>query len=139
MESKKESELSIKDELSVQGEENGKHLVRENKQGMSEKKVCAQEKELEIEGIIKNEELMIHHDYPNNFNHSFSSVLKVLLQDFKPYEDPFKIRYAYKVKSTFDDFIPRVKFRMKHQEFLPYEFMKTSSTFEVHNQVQFNL
>ena len=38
-----------------------------------------------------------------------------------------------------DDFIPRVKFKMKHQEFLPYKFMKTSSMFKVHNQVQFNL
>ena len=67
----------------------------------------------------------------------FPSVLEVLLQDFKPYEDPFddivEIRYAYKVKITFDEFIPRVKFKMKHQRFLPYEFMKTSSTFEVHN------
>ena len=87
--SEEESELNVKDELSKQGEENGKHLMRENKQGMSEKEVCAQEIELEIESIIKNEELMIHHDYLKNFNHSFSSVLKVLLQDFKPYKDPF--------------------------------------------------
>ena len=52
---------------------------------------------------------------PINFNHSFSSVFKVLLQDFKLYEDPFddivEMPYAYKVKSTFGDFIPRVKFK----------------------------
>ena len=141
--SEEESELSIKDELSEQCEENGKHIVRENEQGMREKEVCAQEKELEVESIINNEELMIHYDDTNNFNHSFSSVLKVLLQDFKPYEDLFddivEIPYAYKVKSTFDDFIHRVKFKMKHQEFLPYEFIKTNSTFEVINQIQFNL
>ena len=66
---------------------------------------------------------MIHHDYTNYFNHSFSNVLKVLFQDFKLYEDPFdnivEILYAYKVKNTFKDFIPI----MKHQEFLPYEFV----------------
>ena len=42
-------------------------------------KVCAQKKELEIESIVKDEELMIHHDYTNNFNLSFSSILKVIL------------------------------------------------------------
>ena len=67
------TELSIKNELSELNEGNGKYLVEKNKQDMSEKK------KLEIESIIKDEELLIHHDYTNNFNLSFSSVLKVVL------------------------------------------------------------
>ena len=52
-------------------------------------KVCAQKKELETESIMKDEELMIHHDYTNNFNLSFSNVVKVVLQALMPYKDPF--------------------------------------------------
>ena len=63
------SELSVKIELNEKSEKNGKHLVRENKQGMSE------EKKLEIESIKKDKELVIHHDYTNNFNLSFYSIL----------------------------------------------------------------
>ena len=73
IERKVKSELSVKIELNEQSEENGKHLVRENKQGMRE------EKNLEIESIMTDKELVIHHDYTNNFNLSFSSVLKVVL------------------------------------------------------------
>ena len=40
--------------------------------------VCAQKKKLEIDSIMKVKELMIHHDYTNNFNLSFSSVFKVM-------------------------------------------------------------
>ena len=38
VERKEESELSVKNELSKKNEKNGKHLVRENKEGMSEEK-----------------------------------------------------------------------------------------------------
>ena len=89
-----ESELSVKIELNEQSENNGKHLVRENKQGMSEKK------NLEIESIMKDNELVIHHEYTKNFNIYFSSVLKVLLQISIPYKDPFdevvEVSYAFK-------------------------------------------
>ena len=94
VERKEESKLSVKNELSEKSEENGKHLVRENKVGMSE------EKKLEIESIKKDNKLVIHHDYTNNFNLSFSSILKVILQTFMPYKDPFddmvEVPYAYK-------------------------------------------
>ena len=104
-------ELSVKNELSELSEENGKYLVGENKKGMSEKK------KLEIESNRKDKGLLIHYDYTNNFNLSFSSALKVILEDSMPYKDPFdyviEITYAYKVKNTFEDFIPQVKLRRK--------------------------
>ena len=47
--------------------------MRENKQGMSEKK------KIEIESIMKDQELVIPHDYTKDSNFYFSSVLKVIL------------------------------------------------------------
>ena len=89
-----ETELSVKNELSETSEENRKYLVRENKLGMSK------EKKLEIESIKKDNELVIHHDYTNNFNLSFSFALKVVIQTLIPYKDPFEdfveVPYTYK-------------------------------------------
>ena len=65
IERKIKSELSVKNEWNEKNEENGKHLVRENKQGMSEKK------KIEIESIMKDQELVILHDYTNNSNFYF--------------------------------------------------------------------
>ena len=66
VERKKETELSVKNELSETSEENGKYLVRETNQGMRQS--------------IKNDsELVIHHNYTNNSNHSFCSGFKVIL------------------------------------------------------------
>ena len=87
----------------------------ESKKYLVDKQV--EEKKLEIQSIIKNEELMICCDYTNNLNHAFSSPLRVLVQDFKPYKDPFEDM----VMTTFEDF-------------LPYQFVKTISTFQVHSQ-----
>ena len=87
VERKEETELSVKNELSETSEENGKHLVREKNQGMRE-------------SIKKDSELVIHHNYTNNSNLCFSSVLKVILQSFIPYNDPFddvvEVPYACK-------------------------------------------
>ena len=72
----KKTKLSVKNKLSETNEENRKHLVREKSQGMRE-------------SIKKDSELVIHHNYTNNSNISFSSGLKVILQSFIPYNDPF--------------------------------------------------
>ena len=45
--------------------------------------VCVQKKK-------EDKELVIHHNYTNNFHLSFSSVLNVILQTFMPYKDPFE-------------------------------------------------
>ena len=86
VEKKEETKLSVKNELSETIEENGKHLVREKNQGMRE-------------SIKKDSELVIHHNYANNYNLSFCSGLKVILQSFMPYNDPFddvvEVPYAY--------------------------------------------
>ena len=140
VERKKESELSVKIELSEKSEDNGKHLVRENKPDMSE------EKKLEIESIKEDNKLVIHHDYANNFNFSFSSVLNVVLQNFKPYKDPFddvvEVPYAY--KSIHGGFIHSkknlryscCKYKRKQPEFQAYKFVNGSSMFQVCKQVQ---
>ena len=99
------SELSVRIELNKQSENNGKHLVKENKQGMSE------EKNLEIESIImKDKEMVIHHEY-TNFNLYFSSVLKVLLQNSMPYKDLFDdfVEVSYPFKGIYGVFIQRKK------------------------------
>ena len=83
IERKENNELSIKNELSKTSEKNEKHLVRENKQGMSEKK------KIEIKSIMKDQELVFPHDYTNDSNFYFSSILKVILQTFMPYKSPF--------------------------------------------------
>ena len=87
VERKEETELGVKNELSEISEVNGKHLAREKNQGIRE-------------SIKKDSELVIHHNYTNNSNLSFSSVLKVILQSFIPYKDPFEdmveVSYAYK-------------------------------------------
>ena len=89
---------------------------------------------------------MIHHDYTNNFNLSFSSILKVILQSFMPYKDPFddviEVPYAY--KRIYRGFIHSkknlryscFKFRRKQQEFNPYKFVNRSCIFQMCNQVQ---
>ena len=59
---------------------------------------------------------MINHDYINNFNLSFSSVLKVILQTFKLYKNQFE-DVAYKVQNAFEDFIPS----MKYERYLDFE------------------
>ena len=60
----------------------------------------SEEKNLETKSIMKDNELVIHYEYTNNFNICFSSVLKVLLQNSMPYKDPFddiiEVSYAFK-------------------------------------------
>ena len=133
---KEKSELSVINELSKKSEKNGKHLVRENKQGISEKK-------LETESIKKDKETVIHHEYTNNFNPYFSSDLKVLLQTSMPYKDPFDdfIEVSYAFKGIYRVFI-RCKKNIRHkyfklgrkpQVYSSYKFEKIISTFEVWN------
>ena len=137
IERKLENELSVRIELNEQSEEHGKHLVRENKQGMSE------EKNLEIESIMKDNELVIHHEY-TNFNLYFSSVLKVLLQNSMPYKDPFDdfVEVTYAFKGIYGVFIhckkngrySCFKFRRKLQEYNSYKFVNLSSLLQLCNQ-----
>ena len=107
-------------------------MVRENVQGMIE------EKKLEIESIMKDNELVIHHEY-TNFNLYFSSVLKVLLQNFMPYKDPFDevVKVSYAFKGIYGVFIRYkknrryscFKFRRKPQEYNSYKIVNSSSLF----------
>ena len=41
--------------------------------------VCTQKMKVEIKSTMNDKELMSHHDYANNFNLYFSSILKVIL------------------------------------------------------------
>ena len=128
VERKEETELSVKNELSETSEENGKHLVREKNQGMRE-------------SIKKDSELVIHHNYTNNSNLSFSSILKVILQSFMPYNDPFddvaEVPYAYEginggfILSKKNLRYSCFKFKRKQSEFNAYNFMNGSSMYQV--------
>ena len=132
VERKEETELSVKNELSETSEENGKHLVREKNQGMRE-------------SIKKDSELVIHHNYTNNSNLSFSSVLKVILQSFIPYNDPFddvvEVPYAYKginggfILSKKNLRYSCFKFKRKQPELNAHKFMNGSSMYQVCKQV----
>ena len=124
--------LSVKNELSETSEKNGKHLVREKNQGMRE-------------SIKKDSELVIHHNYINNSNLSFSSVLQVILQSFIPYNDPFddEVEVPYTYEGINGGFILSkknlrylcFKFKRKQPEFNAYKFMNGSSIYQVCKQV----
>ena len=130
---RKETKLSVKNELSETSEKNGKYLVREKNQGMRE-------------SIKKDSELVIHHNYTNNYNLSFSSVLKVILQSFIPHNDPFddvvEVPYAYKginggfILSKKNLRYSCFKFKRKQPEFNAYKFMNGSFIYQVCKQVQ---
>ena len=80
---------------------------------------------------------------------SFFNVLKVILQSFMPYKDPFDdvIEVPYSYKRIYGFFTCSkenlryscFKFRRKKQEFKYYKFMNTSSTFRISNQVVLKL
>ena len=97
------------------------------------------------ESIKKDSELVIHHNYTNNSNLSFSSVLKVILQSFMPYNDPFddvvEVPYAYDgisggfILSKKNLRYAYFKFKRKQSEFNAYKFMNGSSMYQVCKQV----
>ena len=99
----------------------------------------SEEKNLEIESIMKDNELVIHHEYTNNFNICFFSVLKDLLQNCMRYKDPFDdiIEVSYAFKGIYGVFIRSkknityscFKFRRKSQVYSSYKFMKIRSIF----------
>ena len=89
---------------------------------------------------------MIHHNYTNNSNISFSIGLKVISQSFIPYNDPFddvfEVPYAYeginggfilnKKNLRYSCF----KFKRKQPKFNAHKFMNRSSLYQVYKQVQ---
>ena len=89
---------------------------------------------------------MIHYENTNNFNLCFSSVLKVILQSFIPYNDPFddvvEVPYAY--EGINGGFILNkknlryacFKFKRKHSEFNAHKFKNGSSMYQGCKQVQ---
>ena len=72
---------------------------------------------------MKDKELIIHHDYTNNINLSLFSVLQVILQNLMPYKDSFDdvVEMHYKVKNTFEDFIPSMKYEKELQYFISFK------------------
>ena len=106
----------------------------------------SKKKKLEIESIMKDKEMIIHHEYTDNFNIYFSSILKVLLQTSMPYKDPFdhilEVSYAFKgirgvlIHSKKNIRHKCFKFRRKPKEYNSYKFEKINSRFQVWNQVQ---
>ena len=133
VERKDETEMGVKKELSEISEVNGKHLAREKSQGIRE-------------SIKKDSELVIHHNYTNKSNRCFSIILKVILQSFIPYNDPFddvvKVPYAYEgINGGFILYKKNLryacfKFKRKHSEFNAHKYKNGSSMYQVCKQVQ---
>ena len=97
------------------------------------------------ESIKKDSELVIHHNYTNKSNRCFSIILKVILQSFIPYNDPFddvvEVPYAYEginggfILSKKNLRYSCFKFKSKQPEFNAYKFMNGSSKSQVCKQV----
>ena len=98
------------------------------------------------ESIKKDSELVIHHNYTNNSNLYFCSGLKVILQSFMPYNDPFddvvEVPYTYErinrgfILSKKNLRYSCFKFKRKQPELNAYKFMNGSSMYQGCKQVQ---